>query len=100
MLRYKAVAAADARAKFWRRQLLGSKSKHRLADPPPAPCKAPLFVPPKAPGLSLTWAEVQQRCPTACRHCAFHFASHGVPCLAHTLPDERAARSRAIGATR
>lgn len=83
----------DAKSRFWRKQLLGSRSKHRLPFPPPR-------MPPTTRFLSLTWDEVQKRSATVCRTCKFHFASHGVPCLDHTRPDERAARSRTIGATR
>lgn len=88
-------AKVDSQKKFWRRQLLASKSNHRLPFPPPR-------MPPTAPFLSLTltWGEIARRSPTTCRTCEFHFASHGVPCLDHTRADERAARARTIGAVR
>lgn len=59
-----------------------------------------------APGIA-SWGEIVERSegrlgsmPTVCFDCHLMFQWHGVPCVRHTLPDERAARSRAIGVTR
>jgi hypothetical protein len=54
-----------------------------------------------------TWDEIVKRSegrvgntPTVCFDCKLLFQWHGVPCARHTLPEERAARARAIGVTR
>lgn len=76
------------RAKWWERQKLASKAIRRH---PPA------LTPPKQAALSTTWEDVNSRSPTPCRDCQFHWRTRRIPCLRHTLPDERAARASAIG---